>query len=232
MSELLRETCGRKSLIKLDCNWGFWNIVLHDDSKQYTAVTPHKGLFQFKVLPFGLKTSPTQFQRVMDKVFGHLYCKGLWCYIDDFIICRDDLDQVLQTLEETLKTATEAVIYFKLAKTHLFPDEADFLGHYLGEAGMRPLPQTVEGLKNAAHRNNKKELKSFSQAASFIREFVRRLSDLTAVFRPLLKKKSVWVWTDEHQEGFEELLQEFLCCKNSVASRLIFVSRHCFFWNF
>ena len=58
--------------VVLDANWGFWNIPLAEESKKFTAFVTHKGIFEFNVLPFGLKNAPGSFQRVMDDLFGHL----------------------------------------------------------------------------------------------------------------------------------------------------------------
>ena len=74
----------------MDCNWGFWNVPLEEESKAYTAIVTHKGSFEFQVVPFGIKNSPGEYQRAMDLIFGDLYCKGVLCYIDDITIYSDE----------------------------------------------------------------------------------------------------------------------------------------------
>eukprot|EP01071_Lankesteria_metandrocarpae_P013289 Lankesteria_metandrocarpae@DN6986_c0_g1_i1.p1 len=70
----------------LDGMWGFWNIPLSPQNKKVTALLTHRGSFEFNVLPFGIKNSPTEFQRAMDAMFGDLCHKGVLCYIDDIVI--------------------------------------------------------------------------------------------------------------------------------------------------
>ena len=64
----------RKNLFSLiDINWGFWNVSLSRESRQYTGfVVPDRGVFQWTVMPFGLKTSPTIFQRAIEKAIQPL----------------------------------------------------------------------------------------------------------------------------------------------------------------
>jgi hypothetical protein len=49
-------------------------------------VTPD-GLFQQKVMPFGMRNAPATFQRMINNVITGLYCCA--AYIDDLIVCSD-----------------------------------------------------------------------------------------------------------------------------------------------
>ncbi|KAH0482687.1 MAG: hypothetical protein KVP17_002622, partial [Porospora cf. gigantea B] len=207
MEEILRETAGHKHYIGLDLQWGFWNMPLEEESREVTAFTTHRGLFQFRVLPFGLKTAPAEFQRCVDSVFGHLYSEGVKCYVDDIIICGDDYDEVLSKLDEVLRLAEDYGLHFKIGKSHVLPDELPLLGHLVCIDGYRPHPDRIQGLKNQRPPKGKTELRSFLSAASYVRDFVPRFSDLTSTFRPLLKKDHVWKWSSRHDEAYNILLQ-------------------------
>jgi len=55
----------------LDLKKGYWQIPLKESRRQHTAFTvPEKGLFQWKVMPFGLHSASATFQRVLDRVIG------------------------------------------------------------------------------------------------------------------------------------------------------------------
>jgi len=50
----------------LDLKDEYWQTTLKADSRQYTALTvPGKGLFQWRVMPFGLHSASATFQRVL-----------------------------------------------------------------------------------------------------------------------------------------------------------------------
>ena len=50
-------------------------------------VTP-SGLYQYKVIPFGMKNAPATYQRMINKLVRDIDgCKG---YINDVVICSDN----------------------------------------------------------------------------------------------------------------------------------------------
>ncbi|UYV73016.1 hypothetical protein LAZ67_10001573 [Cordylochernes scorpioides] len=56
----------------------------HPDSRYLTAFITHKGIYQFKRLPYGLSSAPGAFQRYLSELLMDI--KGVSCYLDDIII--------------------------------------------------------------------------------------------------------------------------------------------------
>ena len=74
-----------KFITTLDLARGYWQVPVQEDSRPLTAFTTPYGLFQFRVMPFGLQGAPATFQRMMDQLLVN--CTGYAAaYLDDVII--------------------------------------------------------------------------------------------------------------------------------------------------
>jgi hypothetical protein len=74
----------------LDMVKGFWQIPLDDASRDKTGFTTHFGQYRFNRLPFGLATSPSAFQHIMQLVLGDLNWAQCMVYVDDILIFSGD----------------------------------------------------------------------------------------------------------------------------------------------
>ena len=63
---------------------------MHKDDIQKTAIITPFGLFEFLFMPFGLHNAGQAFQRLMDRLFGHL--PFVFVYFDDLIIASLGMD--------------------------------------------------------------------------------------------------------------------------------------------
>ena len=74
---------------------GFWQVPLTDRAKEVSAFATPNGLYQYKVMPFGMKNSPATFQRLVNNIICGL--DGCDAYIDDVIIYSDSWSDHLQS---------------------------------------------------------------------------------------------------------------------------------------
>ncbi|KAL9274247.1 Polyprotein P3-like protein [Drosera capensis] len=70
---------------KFDLKSGFHQVMMEEGSIPWTAFYVPEGLYEWLVMPFGLKNAPATFQRKMDACFQHLQ-EFIAMYIDDILI--------------------------------------------------------------------------------------------------------------------------------------------------
>ncbi len=75
---------GKRYFTKIDLSKGYWQIPLENESKEKTAFTTPKGLYQFTVMCFGLVTAPAVFSRMMRKLLDNI--DDVDNFIDDIMI--------------------------------------------------------------------------------------------------------------------------------------------------
>ena len=106
VDELFATLAGGKTFSKLDPQHAYLQLPLETNSKQYTTIITHRGLFQYNRLPFGVSYAPGIFQRAIDSlVKGIPYVAA---YMDDILLTGETQEQHLANLTavlERLKTA-------------------------------------------------------------------------------------------------------------------------------
>ncbi|GFW23590.1 retrovirus-related Pol polyprotein from transposon 17.6 [Trichonephila clavipes] len=110
---------------------GYWKVELHPDDKEKTAFTTGQGLWQFKVMPFGLCNPPATFERLMETVLRGLSYEACLVYLDDIIIVGRSFEEHLKNIRRVLQMLKEANLKLSPSKGHLFRREVTYLGHII-----------------------------------------------------------------------------------------------------
>ena len=76
---------GNKYFSVMDLSSGYWQVGVHPSDQDKTAFVTADGLYNFKVLPFGLCNSGATFERLMELVLAGLHWTTCLLYIDDII---------------------------------------------------------------------------------------------------------------------------------------------------
>ena len=95
IDDLLDQLNMAKYFSTLNLGAGYWQVQVHPQSREKTASITPQGLFQFNVMPFGLRNAPAVFQRLMQRVLAGLNPdEGVpftSVYIDDILISQRHL---------------------------------------------------------------------------------------------------------------------------------------------
>ncbi|XP_064540857.1 uncharacterized protein K02A2.6-like [Drosophila montana] len=114
----------------LDLKQGYLQIPMEQGSRQYTAITvPARGLYQWKVMPFGLQSACATFQRALDSVIGPNMKPHAFAYLDDIIVIGANKEQQLANLEEVFRRLREVSLRINKEKCRFFRKELVNLGN-------------------------------------------------------------------------------------------------------
>ncbi|RXN24698.1 Retrovirus-related Pol poly from transposon [Labeo rohita] len=92
----------------LDLRSGYWQVELASEARPKTAFTIGQGLWQFKVMPFGLCNAPATFERLMERVLKDIPRTRCVVYLDDLLVHAKDFDQAVHNLREVLTAIRSA----------------------------------------------------------------------------------------------------------------------------
>ncbi|KAE8206287.1 hypothetical protein CF327_g7584 [Tilletia walkeri] len=116
IDSIFNSLAGKRVYSSLDAIRGYHQLPIRDSDRWKTAFTCHRGLFQYKTIPFGLRNAPAVFQRLMDSILGELRCKVAVVYIDDVVVATNNMDEHLSALDTLLTRATAVGLKFSPSK--------------------------------------------------------------------------------------------------------------------
>ena len=93
----------------------------------------------------------------------------------------------------------------KAEKCHFCAKEQQFLGHVVGEDGIKPDPAKIEKVLNYPVPTNIRDLREVLGLFSYYRHFIKDFSKIADPLYQLLKKDVPYEWTSEQQQAFEIL---------------------------
>jgi hypothetical protein len=203
IEESLEALGGALWFITLDLKSGYWQVPVRKEDREKTAFITRDGLFQFKVLPFGLTCAPATFERLMDKLLRGAVWKKCLVYLDDIIVFGNSFEQALGNFEEVLQRLQSANLKLKPSKCHLFRKSVDFLGHIVSSEGIQTDPTKIEKVEFWEPPINLHEVRSFLGLAGYYRRFVPDYSTVAEPLTRLTRKNVPFDWNPPQQEAFE-----------------------------
>ncbi|CAM4389413.1 unnamed protein product [Caretta caretta] len=172
----------------LDLTKGYWQVPLDESAKERSAFTTHVGLYEFNVLPFGLRNAPTTFQRLVDGLLAGL---GEYAapYLDNVAIFSDSWVEHLEHLQKVFERIRKAGLTVKAKKCQIGLNRVTYLGHQVGQGTINPLQAKVDAIQKWPVPKSKKQVQSFLGLAGYYRQFVLQYSQSATPLTDLTKKK-------------------------------------------
>ena len=159
IDDTLSTLAGSQWFSTLDLVSGYWQVEIDPSDKPKTAFCTTEGLFQFKVMPFGLCNAPATFQRLMDLVLAGLQWSQCLVYLDDVIVLGRSFSEHLQNLQVVFHRMRQAGLTLKPSKCDLLKQKVQYLGHIVSKDGISvdpmkvnkvqawPIPKTIQAVR-------------------------------------------------------------------------------------
>lgn len=170
-----------------------------------TAFRTRFGLFEFKVMSFGLCNAPAVFQRLMNEALAPVLDISATNYLDDTLSYADSLPKHIETNQTILSQYRKYKLMCHAKKCEFHKKEIEWLGVHASEKGFEMDKWKVEAIRDWKEPRTLTELRSFLGFINFYQRFVK---DFSKVARPLhnLEMKDVkFTWSEECQEAFDTL---------------------------
>ena len=159
----------------------------------------HYGHFEFLAMPFGLTQAPATFQSWMRNIFHKKILKFVLVFFDDILIYIKTWKEHLHHLEVVLKILHDQSLFAKLSKCEFGMTELLYLGHTIGQDGVKVDLEKIKSIIEWPCPTNLIEFRGFIRIYTYYRKFVGTVSQLTSPLTYLTKKDS-FQWHEEAEK--------------------------------
>jgi hypothetical protein len=189
----------------LDLQSGFWQIKMAPEDVGKTALITKSGLYEWNVMPFGLKNAMSTFTRTMAEVFKDMGNSFLKIFVDDLNVHSIAWQDHLQHLGTVLSRLREVNLKLNPSKCCFAAGSIMFLGHVVSREGTRPDPNKIDAVQRFPVPTNITNVRSFLGLTGYYRKYIKGYSKMAGPLFELTKKDVVFIWDQECQSAFDDL---------------------------
>ncbi|KAM1397805.1 hypothetical protein ACFX2I_015342 [Malus domestica] len=210
----------------MDAYSGYNQILMNPPDQEHTTFTTDRGLYCYKVIPFGLKNAGATYQRLVNLMFAEQIGMSMEVYVDDMLVKIKHADQHITNLFETFTI-------LKRYRMRLNPNKCVFgvgsdklLGFMISQRGIEANPEKIKAILDMKESVTSKDIQGLTGKVAALTRFISKATDRCAYFFKVLKGRNKYItWTDECAEVFKNfkdyISKAHLLSKPEVGDTLI-----------
>ena len=175
---------GGTKFSKLDMSEAYAQVEIDESSCKYTTRNTYQGLFQYKRIPYGVKSAPTIFQHSIESVLAGI--SNVLVFIYDILDTGKTMLDHKQKMYEVLSRLEKVGLKLGVSKCQFFMDSVTYLGHRISEEGIDPLKEKIEAIPEMPEPTNTSEVQAYLDHVNW-------------------KLEVNWKWAKEQQSAFDQV---------------------------
>uniref|UniRef100_A0A2N9FJY0 RNase H type-1 domain-containing protein n=1 Tax=Fagus sylvatica TaxID=28930 RepID=A0A2N9FJY0_FAGSY len=205
IDQLVDSTAGHERMSFLDAFQGYHQIALREEDQEKTAFITPRGVFCYKVMPFGLKNAGATYQRMVTKMFSELLGRTVEVYIDDMVVKSIKSTDHIEDLERVFGILRRHNLKLNASKCAFGVGSGKFLGFLVTQRGIEANPDQIAAIQGLQPPKNVREVQRLTGMAAALNRFISKSAEKCRPFFDLIKKGKSFAWSEESDHAFEQL---------------------------
>jgi len=217
LNQCISDLQGMEIFSKFDICWGYNNIRICKGDEWKGAFKTWWGLFEPKVMFFGMSNSPASFQwfvntQIMEEFcrkFGEMGRRCLKNYMDNFGLgtLLKDIDIHIKMIHFLFDLLAKHRLHLKLSKSIFMQPQMDFLGIRISKDSITVDPAKIAGLAEYPYNIiNLWQARGFLGFAGYHHMFIKNFSTIAAPITCLMGKDIPFKWGPEQLEAQNKII--------------------------
>uniref|UniRef100_A0A2N9I0X6 Uncharacterized protein n=1 Tax=Fagus sylvatica TaxID=28930 RepID=A0A2N9I0X6_FAGSY len=207
---MVDSTIGHEALSFMDGSSGYNQIRMAPEDEELTAFRTPKGIYCYKVMPFGLKNAGATYQRAMQKIFDDILHKIVQCYVDDLVVKTRKREEHIRDLRIVFNRLRKYQLKMNPLKCAFGVTSGKFLGFIIRHRGIEVDQSKIDAIQRMPEPKNLRELRSLQGHLAYIRRFISNLAGRCQPFSRLMKKDTNFEWDEACKNAFESIKKYLL----------------------
>lgn len=153
-------------------------------------------------MPFGFKNAPATFQQLMDLVLTGLQGEEMFVYLDYIALYARSLWEHEIKFYNLIGRLRLANLKLQSDKCEFLKREVAYLGHVIGEDGVKSDPKKLKAVKEYPRSRKFKNIREFLELAGYYRRFIPGFSKIARPLTELRKKEATFRWDATQEKAF------------------------------
>ena len=169
------------------------------EDEERTAFITERGLYCYKVMPFGLKNVGATYQRLVNKIFQDQIDRNMEVYVDDMLVKSIEAEEHIKDLQEAFGTLRKHRMKLNPTKCAFGVASGKFLGFMVTQRGIEANLEKIKAILDMKHPSNKKEVQQLTGRVAALSQFISKSAERCLPFFKVLRQAKGFLWW--HMEG-------------------------------
>ena len=177
IDQLVDATSGHELLTFMDAFSGYNQIRMASEDEEKTAFITNRGLYCYRVMPFGLKNAGATYQRLVNKIFKEQIGHNMEVYVDDMLVKSRSSGNHVADLEETFGALRKYRMKLNPTKCTFGVTSGKFLGFMVSGCGIEANPKKIHAVEKMTTPKSIKEVQCLTGRVAALNRFVSRSAE-------------------------------------------------------
>lgn len=163
IDKLVNATAGHQLMSFMDAFSGYNQILMHPEDQEKTSFMTSRGIYCYKVMPFGLKNVGSTYQRLVNMMFADQIGQTMEVYIDDMLVKSLDSEDHISHLQQAFATLRRYNMKLNPSKCSFGVSSGKILGYIDTHRGIEANPEQIRAIQAIPSPRNIKEVQRLTE---------------------------------------------------------------------